>query len=72
MHIKVRVRTGSKNDKVTELTPSEFKIEVREDPQDNQANDRVRALLANHFKIDAGKVHMIRGHHKPSKILEIV
>lgn len=72
MYIKVRVRTEAKNDKVTELSATLFKIDVREKPEDNRANEKVRELLANHLKIAVGKVHIVNGHHKPSKLLEII
>lgn len=71
MHIKVRVKTGAKNESVRSVSGSEFEISVREKPEQNAANRRVVELLALTLHIPATKLHIVKGHRKPSKILSV-
>ncbi|MEK7093281.1 MAG: DUF167 domain-containing protein [Patescibacteria group bacterium] len=69
MHIKVRVKTGAKNESIRELPDGRFEISVREKPEANMANNRVAELVAEHLGVSAKKVRIVKGHHHPSKIL---
>ena len=82
MHIKVRVKTGAKNESIkqivvphqnTEVQPPylAFEVSVREKPEANMANKRVLALMAKALKIPAARIRITKGHHSPSKILSI-
>ncbi len=71
MHIKVKVTTGAKKEKIEIKKQDVFVITVGEKAERNMANKRVRELVAEHFKVSIGKVKIISGHHSPSKILEV-
>lgn len=71
MYVKVRVRAGAKNEEFQEKSKTLFAVSVKEKPLQNLANRRVCQLVALHFKIPAGKVRIVSGHHSPSKILSI-
>lgn len=71
MHIKVRVKTGAKNESVRKASDIHFEISVREKPENNLANRRVIALVAMHLGVPAVKVRIIKGHHQPSKMLSV-
>lgn len=71
MFVKVRVKTGAKNESVRKITEDRFEISVREKPEANVANKRVTELLARHFRLPASKVRLTKGHHRPSKIFSI-
>ncbi|MBI3632866.1 MAG: DUF167 domain-containing protein [Candidatus Vogelbacteria bacterium] len=71
MYIKVKVTTGVKGESVERLKDDLLKISVREKPERNLANDRVKELLAAFFGITVGKVRLISGHHSRSKIFSI-
>jgi uncharacterized protein YggU (UPF0235/DUF167 family) len=72
MNIKVRVTSGAKNESLTAVSPAVFEVSVRERAIENQANDRVRALIAMYFKVPTKQVRIIHGHHRPSKMIQIL
>lgn len=71
MHIKVKVKTGAKNETLRKVSDAQFEISVREKPEQNAANDRVIALIARHFQIAGNAVRIVKGHHRASKILTV-
>lgn len=71
MYIKVRVTTGSKKELLTELHRDAFVIHVRENPQANNANIRVRELIAGHLEVTKTAVQIVRGHHRSNKLIEV-
>ncbi len=71
MYIKIRAVPSAKKELFEQVSKDHFKITVREKPKNNQANQRIVALVASHFKIASGKVRIISGHHSPSKILSV-
>jgi uncharacterized protein YggU (UPF0235/DUF167 family) len=70
-HIRVKVRAGERKESFVEKA-THFEITVKEPAQENQANDRVRALIARHFKIPVSKVRFVSGQRSPNKRLEII
>jgi hypothetical protein len=72
MYIKVRVTAGAKKESFEKKTDDHFVVSVKEPAQMNRANKQVIALLADHFGVPVGKVHLVSGHHSPSKIFDII
>ena len=72
MLVKVRVKANAKNDSLKEIAPDHFEISVRDDAAENRANHRTIQLLAAHLSLSAKQIKIIKGHHSPSKIVEIV
>jgi len=71
MYVKVRVRANAKKEAFEAMSPTTYKISVRQKALNNAANHRVVELIASHFKIPIKSVRIISGHHSPSKILSI-
>ncbi|OGG50874.1 hypothetical protein A2763_00880 [Candidatus Kaiserbacteria bacterium RIFCSPHIGHO2_01_FULL_54_36] len=71
VHIKVRVQTGVKNEKVHKISDTHFELSVREKPENNLANARVVALIAAQLGVPVSAVRIVKGHHSPSKILSV-
>lgn len=71
MLIKVRVLANAKKEHFRVLDPDTFQIEVRQKAERNEANHRVRELLARHFGISVGKVTIVTGHKGRNKIISI-
>ncbi len=69
----VRVRVNANASRETQITISDNKmqISVREPAEDNRANDRVRSMLAIHFRVPERNVRLLRGLRHPSKSYEI-
>ncbi|MES2060158.1 MAG: DUF167 domain-containing protein [Patescibacteria group bacterium] len=72
MLIHIKIQPESKEDKVIMKSDNSYIVYVREKAERNQANIKMRSLLATHFKVDLGKVKIITGHHAPSKIIDII
>lgn len=71
MLVKVHVYPGSKEEEVSRVGQDALKVKVRQKPENNAANARVKELLAFYFAVPAGKVRLIKGGHEPHKIFEI-
>jgi len=65
------VKAGSKKEFVKKLSGDLFEISVREKAERNQANVRVRELVAKELKVPIEKVKILTGHHSPGKIFVV-
>lgn len=69
MYIKIRVKTGSRTEKILQKSPDSYEVSVKEEAERNMANKRIIEIMR---KMCPGKsVKIVSGHHKPSKIIEI-
>ncbi len=71
MYIKVRVTPDAKRETFEQDSPDHFTVSVKEPAEQNRANKRVIALIAEHFYLPIGKVRIISGHHSGGKILSV-
>lgn len=71
MYLRVHVAPGSRREKVSEGKEGTLLISVREPAEGNQANKRVRELVALHLMLPLSKVRILSGHHSPTKLLTI-
>lgn len=71
MYVRVRVTTKAKKEAVTPEGSDRLRICVRERAERNAANVRVITLVARHFQVPEESVRLVRGHHRPSKLLEV-
>lgn len=77
MYIHVKVAAGAKKESFSPRPsragqgklPDHFEVSVKEKAERNQANTRVLALVASHFKVPVSKVRIVNGHQHPSKLL---
>ena len=71
MIIKVKVFVNSKKSEIIEKSENNFEIKVKEKPQNNLANERVKVLLASYFKISENSVKLLKGRKQKNKIFKI-
>lgn len=71
MYVSVRVLAGAKEERLKEQANGRLSVAVKEPAERNLANRRVLALVAAHFGVPLNKVHLVSGHHSPSKILDV-
>ena len=69
--IKVLVKPNAKHQKLEKISESEFRIAVKEPPQDGKANEAVIRLLAQHFKIPKMSISLLHGAKGKIKLFEI-
>ncbi|MBI5816799.1 MAG: DUF167 domain-containing protein [Candidatus Yonathbacteria bacterium] len=71
MYIKVRVTPDAKRETLEQDSGDHFTLSVKEPAEQNRANKRVIALMAQYFNVSIGKVRIISGHHSGGKILSV-
>lgn len=71
MLIKVRVRAGTKNEKVARKGDT-YDISVREKAEGGAANARVLQILARELGAIPKRLRIIKGHRSPSKTIELI
>jgi uncharacterized protein YggU (UPF0235/DUF167 family) len=71
MLVRVRVKTGVRKESFVAVNETQFTIAISTLPERNEANRRVRALLADYFEIDTSHVRLLTGHHAPQKTFEV-
>ena len=71
-NITVRVTPDARREKVEETAPHCFAISVKEPALGNQANDRVREIIALRYGVAAKKVRFVSGARALTKRLEVL
>jgi uncharacterized protein YggU (UPF0235/DUF167 family) len=71
MYIKVKVEAGAKKEEVEKLAADSYKVAVKEPAERNLANKRVIELIAREYKVPTSGMHILHGHHAPSKLLSV-
>lgn len=70
MYIHVKVTPNAKEEQFEQVNETHFIAHVREPAEQNRANKRVLELVQARF-IEATRVHIVSGHHSPSKLLAV-
>lgn len=71
MKIFLKVRPGSKQEKVEELGENKFSVSVKEPAKENKANFAVLEAMAKYFKVGISRVRFVSGVKSKEKIIEI-
>ncbi len=71
MILRVKAKPGSKVEYVKEIEKDLYEVRVKEPPEGGKANERIRELLADHFKVSKSKVRLLKGFTSSSKIFEV-
>lgn len=72
MLVRVKVKAGTRREKFIELMEDSFVVEVREEAERNQANNRMRTLIAQHFHVPLRDVTIVSGHKSPRKTIRVI
>ncbi len=71
MKFWVKVKPGSKKEKVVRLSEDRLEVSVSAPPEKGKANDRLIELLAKHFRVKKSAVKLLRGERSREKLVEI-
>lgn len=71
MQISIKVKTEARREELEVLPKEHFRISVTEKAEQDEANERVIELIAEHYKIPTRKVRIIHGRKSSSKILSV-
>lgn len=69
MFVRVHVTPGVRREAVKRLAPDRFKISVRDRAENNLANRRTLALLADHLQVPRQSMRIVTGQRHPNKII---
>ncbi|MBI4549837.1 MAG: DUF167 domain-containing protein [Candidatus Omnitrophica bacterium] len=69
--IEVRVVPGSSQRKVLALESRRFKVYLHEKAVEGEANEALRIMLGEYFKVPKSAVRFLRGEKSKNKVIEI-
>lgn len=72
MQIFVNVKTGARQESIERINDSNFRITVKEQPQENEANYAVVEALVKYFNVTMSQIKLVRGRTSKHKVFEIV
>lgn len=72
MILQVTVKPGAKKNEVLRQPDGSLKILVMERAVEGRANEAVREVMADHFKVSKSKVIILRGQKSKIKQLKIL
>lgn len=71
MRIYAKVIPRASKNEVIKIAEGEYKIKIVAPPVDNQANEALVEILADHFDISKSSVKIIGGKTSRTKIIDI-
>lgn len=71
MRIYVKVLPRSSRNAVQKISEGEYKVKLTAPPVDNQANEMLIKLMADHFGVAKNSVKILSGKTAKIKLLEI-
>lgn len=71
MKITVKVKAGSKEEKVTPASDGGFILHVKAPAKEGKANKAVIELLSRHFNIPKNSIAMLRGFKGKIKVVDL-
>jgi len=69
--ITVRVRTAARRESFKKISGARYAVDVREQPERNAANRRVRELVSEKLGVPLAAVRIVSGHRRPSKVFSV-
>lgn len=71
MRIYVKVTTRSAKNEIAKISEGEYRVRVSAVPEKGKANEAVRELIADYFRVGKNRVKIIAGKSAKTKLLEI-
>lgn len=71
MKFFLKVKPGSKREKVEQVSPNVLRVEVKEPPIEGRANEAVIRALAEKFGVAKSRIRLTHGAKGKEKIAEI-
>ena len=71
MYIRAHVTADARRDRIEKVQDGVYAITVRVPAEGNQANTRVRELIADELALSTTQVRIVSGHQKGSKMIHI-
>jgi len=72
MYIHITITPKAKKDSIEQIGELRYAVSVREPAENNRANERMCAVVAEHLGIARNAVRIVNGHRGRSKLLSVV
>lgn len=72
MLVRVSVITEAKKEVIKEVSEGKLTISLKLPAERNQANKRIRELLAEWYNVPVGLIRIMTGHKSPHKVIEVL
>ena len=72
MFLKIKLHPKSKKQKIEEIGKNKYEIWTKSKAEENKANYEMIDILSEYLSIDKKRFRIISGHHRPSKMIEIL
>ena len=72
MRISVKARPNSHEEKVEQISDTEFIVSVKEPPVKGLANKAIIHTLADYFNVSQSRIRIVSGHISRQKVIEIL
>jgi uncharacterized protein YggU (UPF0235/DUF167 family) len=72
MYIKVKAKPDTRKDSIKKESDNVYQISVKEPAEQNQANEKIRAMLAMEFGVTKRQVRLITGHRSLRKTFDVL
>lgn len=69
--LKVHVTPKARQVSIAKMGENEFRVAVKEPPENGKANAAVERTIADHFKVPQSLVCVVRGKTSRSKVVQI-
>lgn len=71
MYLRITVSPKAKKEHIEKLSENRWLVSVKEPAEHNQANNRVRTLIARELHILPSNVRILTGHHSRVKMISV-
>lgn len=71
MYLRISVVPKAKKELLEKLSENRWQIFVKESAEQNQANNRVRTLIAREVGVPPTQVRILTGHHSRVKLISV-
>ncbi len=72
IRVRAQVIADARREQIEYIGEHSFSIHVREPAERNEANDRVRHLIAHHYTVPLKSVQLLTGHRGKKKSFSVV
>ncbi len=72
MFLKIKLHPKSKKQKIEKIGDNKYEVWVKSKAEQNLANNEMLDILSDSLKIERKKIRFYSGHHRPSKMVEVM
>lgn len=71
IRFEIKVQANARKEAIEIISDSKMKVKIRTPAIEGRANERLRELLSDYFKVAKSKVQIVKGGKSKNKIVEV-